>query len=130
MAKKEKSAVAPAESAAPKAPKVEQNGVTRPGADTTTGQIWLVADQISAKIKAPAPRSDVFAQCKTLGINEATIATQYGKWRKFNGVVATPKVAATAEEKAAAKAAKATAKAAEKAKAEKAAAKAEKAAAA
>ena len=83
-----------------KAPKIEQNGITRPGTNTTTGQVWAVADKISAKLKAPAPRGDVMKECVAAGINEATVATQYGKWRKFNGVVAEPKAKAEKPAKA------------------------------
>ena len=73
-AKKDKTAAAPAapETQAPAAapaaeakpakeprpPKIEQNGVTRPGAGTTTARIWDIADGISASIKAPAQRGD------------------------------------------------------------------------
>ena len=79
--------------AAPAKVKVEQNGVTRPAADTVTGSIWAIADKISAKLKAPAPRKDVLVETKALGINDATAATQYGKWRKFNGLKSEPKAA-------------------------------------
>jgi len=74
--------------------KVEQNGVTRPSADSTTGKVWAIADKISAKLKAPAPRKDVLAETNALNINAATAATQYGKWRKFNGLKSEPKAAA------------------------------------
>jgi hypothetical protein len=73
--------------------KIEQNGVSRPSPGTTTGRIWEIADEISAKLKAPAPRKDVMEQTKALGINDATAATQYGKWRKFNGLKSEPKAA-------------------------------------
>lgn len=66
--------------------KVEQNGIIRPSAGTTTGRIWEIADGLSAKTKAPAVRKDVMAQADAEKINAATAATQYGKWRKFNGL--------------------------------------------
>ncbi len=75
----------------PKPPKVEQNGVTSPGVGTTTARIWEIADSISASIKAPAPRADVMKQAAAESINAATAATQYGKWRKFNGLKSEPK---------------------------------------
>lgn len=81
--------------------KVEQNGITRPSADSTCGKVWAIADKISAKLKAPAPRKNVLAETAALEINAATAATQYGKWRKFNGLKAEPKVAAVKEPKAA-----------------------------
>jgi hypothetical protein len=79
--------------------KVEQNGIIRPSADTTTGKVWEIADRLSKAKKAPAARADVLAETSALGINDSTAATQYGKWCKFNGV--------TKETKAAAKPAKA-----------------------
>lgn len=110
----------------PAAPaKIIQNGVTRPKAGTVVGQIWDVADSLSAKAGKPAERKDVLAACS--GLNAATVATQYGKWRKFHGLMGQ----LNKDEKAAEKQAKEQAKAAEKAKkdAEKATKKAEKEAA-
>lgn len=66
--------------------KITQNGVVRPSHGTGTGRIWEIADAVSAAIGAPAPRKDVLAQTTVEGINPATAATQYGKWRKFNGL--------------------------------------------
>lgn len=80
--------------------KIEQNGINRPSPDTTTGKVWEIADKISTKLKAPAPRGDVLKEAEALGINAATASTQYGKWRKFNGLKAEPKAP---KEKAAAK---------------------------
>lgn len=99
--------------AKPAKAKIEQNGVTRPSADSTTGKVWAIADKISAKLKAPAPRRDVLAETSALGINDATAATQYGKWRKFNGLKSEPKAkVAPAEPKAKGKAKQAAASAA------------------
>lgn len=77
---------------APKAPKVErevQNEITRPKADSATGKVWELADTISKREKRPATRAEVFEANAALGddaINEATVATQYQRWRVFNGV--------------------------------------------
>jgi hypothetical protein len=74
---------------APKAPKVElpkANGVTRPKAGTQTGRIWDISDALSAEEGKPASRKDVLAAALAESINEATAATQYGKWRKFHGL--------------------------------------------
>lgn len=73
---------------APKAPKIEQNGITQPGADTTSGQIWAIANTISASLKAPAPRKAVMDEAAKHGMNAATVATQYARWTKFYGVKA------------------------------------------
>lgn len=107
-----------------KAPKVEQNGVTRPKAGTDTGRIWEIADSISAASQRPAGRAEVLAEAEKKKLNPATAATQFGRWCKFHGVKPTPKPAV---DKTAEKAAKKAAKEAEKA-AKKAAKDAEKAA--
>lgn len=80
-----------------KAPRASQNGIGRPAAGTKTGQVFDVADEVSKTLGKPAPRKDVMEKCKALGINEATIATQYGRWRKFNGLKAEAKPAAEAK---------------------------------
>lgn len=67
--------------------KVQQNGVTRPKDGTTTGRVWAIADEISAKKGEPADRKTVIEQVVAEGINASTGATQYGKWRKFHGLV-------------------------------------------
>ena len=87
-------APAPQEEKAPKVAKIEQNGVSRPGAGTATEKVWLIADQISAANSAPAARGDVLKAAEAAGINVTTAATQYGKWTKFHGVKAAPKVKA------------------------------------
>lgn len=74
-----------------KVEKITQNGVTRPGEGTATGQVWSIAEKLSNDIGAPAKRADVMKACEEAGINAATVATQYGKWRKFHGIVAEPK---------------------------------------
>jgi len=77
-----------------KAPKITQNGITRPSAETKTGRIWEIADNLSTDV--PAKRAPVLAQCKEEGINNATAATQYGRWRKFYGLGKEEKEAAAA----------------------------------
>ena len=67
--------------------KVQQNGVTRPKDGTTTGRVWAIADEISSKKGEPADRKTVIEQVVAEGINASTGATQYGKWRKFHGLV-------------------------------------------
>ncbi|MCK9234962.1 MAG: hypothetical protein M0P09_01445 [Acholeplasmataceae bacterium] len=110
------------------APKDERNGVTRP-AGGVTRLVWEIADEISAKKGAPAERKEVTEIAEAQSINIGTIHTQFGRWRKYYGLV-TPKEeraklqaeakaereAKKAEEKAAKEAEKA-AKAEEKAKA-------------
>jgi len=62
------------------------NGVTRPKSGTICGRIWEMADALSATIGVPADRASILEQAKIEGINDATAATQYGKWCKFYGV--------------------------------------------
>ena len=76
--KKETEAAAPKEKAA-KTEKIAQNGITRP-----KKQLLKVWEEQSAKLKKPAPRAGVLEALSEL--NEATVATQYGRWRKFNGL--------------------------------------------
>lgn len=79
-------AAAPAADTPVAVAKIAQNGITRPKDGTTTGRVWAIADEISAKNKAPADRKTVIEQVVGEGINASTGATQYGKWRKFHGL--------------------------------------------
>lgn len=79
--------------------KVEQNGITKPKEGTKTGQVWSISDAISAKLGEPAPRKEVLDACEKAGINPATAATQYGKWRVFHGLVGERAPKATPVEK-------------------------------
>jgi len=67
--------------------KVEQekaNGVTRPKAGSKTGRVWEIAEQLGEEVT----RKGVVDTCVAEGINPSTASTQYGKWRKFNGMTA------------------------------------------
>lgn len=81
--------------AKPKIERVTANGVTRPKDGSLTGKVWDIADKITAgKPKGEhASRTEVMADAEKAGINEATVATQYQRWRTFFGVPkAGPKV--------------------------------------
>lgn len=73
-------------------PKVERernekaNGVVRPAPDTKTGKVWSIADEMTKEQGTPAKRKDVLNECDAHGIAASTAATQYGRWRKFNGL--------------------------------------------
>lgn len=90
----------------PKAPRDSQNGVTRPADGTKTGRVWAIADELSNAAGQPAARKDVITKASADGINLATITTQYGHWRRYNGlasvkvatVSAAPSVEATVGE--------------------------------
>lgn len=79
-------AAAPAAEKAPKAEKIQANGVTRPADGTKTGRVWAIADELSRAAGKPIARDKVMEKAKAESINEATTATQYGKWRVFNGL--------------------------------------------
>lgn len=95
-------ATVPTTAKAEKPPKVEKpkverdkkNGVTRPAPGTTTGKVWEIADKISEKLGSPATREQV---AKALGdsMNSSTVATQYGKWRRYYGL---PRIRKVTEE--------------------------------
>jgi membrane protein involved in colicin uptake len=62
----------------------EQNGIRRPKAGTITGKLWDLFDQLSRDTGVPATIGD--AMKKAEGTADATVRTQYARWRKFNGV--------------------------------------------
>ena len=66
--------------------KDSQNGITRPKAGTKTGTVWEIADTMSQKLGKPAGRKAVLDAATDVEINPATAATQYGRWRKYNGL--------------------------------------------
>lgn len=83
-AKEKAKADAEAAKAANKLP--EQNGITRPKPETLCGQIWAVLDGISTKNGAPASIAEAKEHPNLAGKADATIRTQYARWRKFYGV--------------------------------------------
>lgn len=70
--------------------KIEQNGIARPKVGTIVGKIWDFCDTKSAELGKPVDRKTLLEGLKTTSINEATIATQYGRWRKFHGLTNNP----------------------------------------
>jgi len=79
-APKSKPAKATKEPKAKRAPQEQMNGVAIPREGTTSAAVWNVANKLSAK-GAPAERHAVMEACAKEGINEATVATQYQRWR-------------------------------------------------
>ena len=63
-----------------------QNDVRRPKPESTCGKCWAVYDDLSTKRGSPCAIADAKKILDGMGINEATIRTQYAHWRKFNGV--------------------------------------------
>lgn len=64
----------------------EQNGVRRPKPGTTCAKVWDVFDSVSQKNGSPATISESMPVLQAGGVNDATIRTQYARWRKFHGV--------------------------------------------
>lgn len=54
---------------------------TAPKAGSTTGKVWEIADRV-CPAGAAIDRNAIIAACKEAGINEATAATQYSKWKR------------------------------------------------
>ncbi len=52
-------------------------GVTHPKAGTTTAKVWTLAHQLSNKLGKHATKKEVAEAAKELGLNPATVATQY-----------------------------------------------------
>lgn len=63
-----------------------QNGVTRPASGTVTGRVWDFADELQRMMGRPPSRSEVMAKGAAAGINDNTVHTQYGHWRRFHGL--------------------------------------------
>lgn len=81
-----KDAKPPKEAKPPRPSLQEANGVTRPADPLSkTGQVWAMADKLSRDAGRPIERKAVMEALKAT-VNLATIATQYGKWRHFNGL--------------------------------------------
>jgi hypothetical protein len=63
-----------------------KNGVVRPKDGTSTGRVWAIADRITTRTKEHATRAAVLEAAEKEGINPATTATQFSRWRRFNGL--------------------------------------------
>ena len=87
----------PAPAPAAERPKLPTpNGVTRPSPETAPGTVWTITDQLGAEQGKFPTRADVMAAGKAQGLNEATIATQYGRYRKYLGLGKAAPAATTA----------------------------------
>lgn len=82
---------AAAEKLEAKHPAIEKdsvNGITRP-AQGVTAQIWKIADEFSQTNERPVTRAELGTAVaeKFPTINGGTVQTQYGRWRKYYGLV-------------------------------------------
>lgn len=74
----------------PKAQPAERNtggepataNINRPKAGTATGRVWDIIDGLKKGTSMPA-KADVLAASVAEGLNEATISTQYSKYRRW-----------------------------------------------
>lgn len=69
-----------------KADKLQQHGVTRPAENTTCGKIWATADAISHQTHGVAAIAALKEHPAMKDVNDATLKTQYARWRQFNGI--------------------------------------------
>ena len=64
----------------------EQNGVRRPKPKTLCGEVWAIADKLSANLGQPVPIADLLKACEKKNHNPGNVKAEYARWRKFNGV--------------------------------------------
>lgn len=77
----------------------EQNGIRRPGAAGLCGQVWTMADDMSAKMGQPVPVVDLLESGLSKGMNPSNVRTEYARWKKFHGLtgrIVKPELAAAA----------------------------------
>lgn len=72
---------------APRPPKDEANGVTRPSMGVTK-EVWDTADMLSKRLGTYVDRSTL-TEALNGKIEIGTIHTQYGRWRKYYGLTET-----------------------------------------
>lgn len=76
----------------PRASRIVQNEQTRPADKSATGQVWAIADKITAAKRAKgergawATRAEVVAAATAKELHLGMTATQFQRWRVFNGV--------------------------------------------
>lgn len=77
-----------AQPAPQRAERQTKNNITRPAKGTTTGQIWDIADEISASKNGQgfASIAELRERAELKQTNENTLKTQYARWRSFNGL--------------------------------------------
>lgn len=115
IAKAEKEA---AKAETPEVVRVEQNGVKQPLPDTKAGDIWRIANEISAQNQRPVSLKELTNATTAQGHSASTVFSEYSRWRKFYGItgrIEDPEQAAKKAQKAAEDAAKKAAKEAQKA---------------
>jgi hypothetical protein len=70
------------------APRVSNaQGITRPKSGTICAQVWEACDKHTANDKTPVSIAKLLADKNLAQVNNATLRTQYARWRAFNGIV-------------------------------------------
>lgn len=67
-------------------PRVKQNGITMPKPKTISAQIFSIADSLSKKGTHVPEKQKILDRAEKKGINLATAATQFSRWKQFHGV--------------------------------------------
>lgn len=81
VAKLEPEVAAEAKPKKERAPREPGAPVEAPKKTSTTGLVWVIADELTAKHGRLATRQEVLAECAENGINPATASTQFSKWK-------------------------------------------------
>ena len=64
----------------------EQNGIRRPDPDGLCGQVWALADSLSASLGQAVPIANLLEAGEAQGLNSSNIRTEYARWKKFHGL--------------------------------------------
>ena len=64
----------------------EKNGIRRPRPGTICGKVWETADSITEEQGSPVAIKTLSAHTGVAAVNDATLKTQYARWREFNGI--------------------------------------------
>jgi hypothetical protein len=57
-----------------------------PKTGKTTGKIWELCTKLSNSLGRPVTRQEIIVATLKEKINPGTTSTQFGYWRKFNGI--------------------------------------------
>lgn len=64
----------------------KRNDVLRPKPGSYAGEVWRIADEVTARQGSPALRAEILVLGKEAGIREVTISQAFNAWRNFNGL--------------------------------------------
>jgi hypothetical protein len=81
-----KKATAPAKANKPAVERIEKNEIVKPRPGGLTARVWEISEKLTASLKRTATRAEVMEAAAKEKIQPGTAATQYGYWRRFNGI--------------------------------------------